>query len=498
MKKFNLLFFIWCLFSLPVSAAGNTVTLHLEQTKQDVVFQIMWENREQEAEIEILSPSGEKFGNKLTPNTTSETEGNVMVNVGPGTEGDWKVNLRGTGLGEVTVSAGTMPDNLQIDDFQVQENSNSYRFNWKISGSSQDKLKIGLYADTDGSGYDGTCLNEFEGDTSGSAEVRKEKVNNGVCFFYIKAEGSAGIFQYEYASQAFYCDSGNAEELSGLQVCVINKDVCISWEEAVPRTAVLMFDSESLELIQKTVLEETPGYLPFPEDVTRMKVGVARCDEEGMITGPYRLYEASQGVPKDASVLFPEAASTNQRTTQVEVKFAPDCSMTASVNDEILLDEVQETGAYNINLQDGSNEIVIFIQDKEGNGKTFRKEIYVDTTPPQLSVSTELDQTVTSEKKVYLEGYSEAGAALSCNGETVQMVGSYFSIPCKLNYGKNKLILRAEDAAGNAAEYSAVVTRKFWNSKMAGTMVLAGIGLTLFLIYAVTFIRGTWKKRKSR
>ena len=127
-----------------------------------------------------------------------------------------------------------------------------------------------------------------------------------------------------------------------------------------------------------------------------------------------------------------------------------------------------EPGTYQVNLLDGENTLVFLVTAENGAVRSFQKELYVDSTPPQLSVKEDIDQTVTDQDAVYLEGYSEAGAMLFCNGQEVEMVGSYFSIRCPLETGDNEILLTAEDVAGNQSRYQAIVTRTVYR-------ILAGI-----------------------
>lgn len=46
---------------------------------------------------------------------------------------------------------------------------------------------------------------------------------------------------------------------------------------------------------------------------------------------------------------------------------------------------------YRVNLEDGDNTVSFVVTDETGNAAEFSKDIYVDTVPPQLSVSEDIN-----------------------------------------------------------------------------------------------------------
>ena len=85
-------------------------------------------------------------------------------------------------------------------------------------------------------------------------------------------------------------------------------------------------------------------------------------------------------------------------------------------------------GQYEIHLEEGDNTIVFLVTDEKGNTATYRKDISLDTSPPQLSVRRNLDQVTTDDSYVYVEGYTEAGVRLTCNGGTRGAGGKLFQL----------------------------------------------------------------------
>lgn len=74
---------------------------------KNYVFQIKWENAEQNAIITITSPSGVSYTNVNNPESQI-SESMVIFNVGHAEQGDWIVNIKGEDLGKVTLDAGEL------------------------------------------------------------------------------------------------------------------------------------------------------------------------------------------------------------------------------------------------------------------------------------------------------------------------------------------------------------------------------------------------------
>lgn len=89
----------------PKKEANFTVNPPANTT--NYVFQIRWENSEQDAIITITSPSGRIYTNVNNPSSYI-TDRMVIFNVGHAEQGDWLVNIKGESLGKVTLDAGEL------------------------------------------------------------------------------------------------------------------------------------------------------------------------------------------------------------------------------------------------------------------------------------------------------------------------------------------------------------------------------------------------------
>lgn len=169
--------------------------------------------------------------------------------------------------------------------------------------------------------------------------------------------------------------------------------------------------------------------------------------------------------------------------------------MSAALNDELLV-EGGKSGQYRVDMKEGDNILVFYLEDPAGNLFSYVKSLQVDTVPPQLSIQRDLDGLSTPDSWVYLEGHSEQGAQLLLNGQPVSMISGYFQVRCDLGLGDNQITLTAQDAAGNQAQYTAVVSRTAQGSNIMYWIIGGVVFLLLAALYVFLFIRGV-KRRKQ-
>ena len=160
-----------------------------------------------------------------------------------------------------------------------------------------------------------------------------------------------------------------------------------------------------------------------------------------------------------------------------------------------MLEGATAQGAYSVELDEGDNTIVFLVSDSDGNTASFVKELYLDSVAPQLSMSKNLDGVTVNEDYIYVEGYTEAGASLTCNSQPVELVGNYFSYRQPLSFGSNEIQVVATDIAGNETRYTASVRRPFLSSDLLKWIILAAAAAALILIETILLVKG---KRRSR
>ncbi len=479
-------------------AATKTVDVILEEDCEKCVFSIVWENADQTAEVEVISPTGQKFGKTETPEQTTISDGGIYIHAGYAQAGTWKVVITGEKLGRVDVSAGELPGAMNIDRFEVDADGEgeglSYRAVWSVSDSAVD-LNVEIYADQNSQGFDGTRVASFQSTPAGEGTFQLSNLDNGYYFFYIKVYDRIGAFSYRYADKAIaYENAGSPEKLEDVTAYCLNGDVYISWEGDNDTYKVMLFSAATNELLFEEEIRGNSCVLAFPEGHEEVLAGVASYDRNRL--GKFDFHKVSAKSLPEASVVYPEENVTNQTAIFAEVAFDQEYHVSATLNQDLLLENGDRAGKYQISLKEGNNDIVFMVSDDEGNMRTFLKTIYLDSIPPQLAIKHDINKVRTGDSHIYIEGYTEAGAVLYCNDEPVELVNNYFSLRYDLSLGRNEIVISAKDVAGNEALYSAEVNRTILTGSSLRWIIIGIIGVVLLLLEMIFLVKGV-KRRKN-
>ena len=95
-------------FPAAAMAKTETVEINVGEGAENYVFQIVWENTDQEAQVEITSPDGVVYSTEETPEAVSG-EGLIVFNVGAAAAGTWQVAITWVALCMVQVDGRELP-----------------------------------------------------------------------------------------------------------------------------------------------------------------------------------------------------------------------------------------------------------------------------------------------------------------------------------------------------------------------------------------------------
>lgn len=491
---FLVLSFMTVLFPLAAFAKTEEYEIQLDEAKENYVFSIQWENTDQQADVVVTSPGGKTYTLENMPQAQAG-EGELMFWFASAEAGTWKVKITGEGLGTVTLDSGVMPDRMNIASFSVQMSGENGTASWTIQ-DSEEELTLEIWAAPDPVNYGGERLTSVRRKASDQCEFSMSRLDSGEYYLYLKAIGTDEIFAVQYAdSPVSWRKAGALPKLDGVQARMLDDDLWISWEEMEDADSyrILVYDSATGELIaDENVTEETQWFGEIPESIDTLEAAVAACSWRD--TGDFELYTVTRGNFDGVSVTFPEEEHINLKTVYVEVTFTGTYTVSAALNGEMLMENMDQAGKYRVDMEEGENRISFYVADEAGNIRSFGKDLHVDVTAPQLSILRDLNGLSTSEDHIYLEGHTEGGAVLTLNGETVETQNGYFSIRCPLSAGKNQLELLATDAAGNESRYSAVVERPWMSAQILLWIVCVAVAVVLLVVYVLLLIRGRRKK----
>lgn len=500
MKKYSGIFicslFLMLLLSVNAFADTKELTIDINGEYTNAAFYITWENYEQKANVELISPDGTIYSKSISPEAVYEASGEAIIRVGQAAKGIWKIKVIGDNLGVIDVSAGQIPNSLIIDSFTVAEKEGRYEASYSVSDCPEN-IFVEVFADTDSVGYNGTRVFSGNGISAGTVELNLGGLNAGEYHFYIRISVD-GISKREYGDTVISYQNPDVtaivEDVTGGKY---NDGYYISWncESEHDKFQVYVWN-EQLNL--KTI-EELQGedfyYGDFDEDETKVYLAVVKAGTKCN----YQKIQVSADTEINADVVYDvEKDITSHKFITAQVTFDGKYAIDAYLNDEQKIENEKEPGTYKISMSDGDNEVVFCITDENGNVKEFVKEIYVDTVAPALSVSEDLNNLTVSKDYVYLSGYSETGAVLTLNGREIQMKKGYFNEKVNLDLGKNKIELVAEDVAGNQSRYTATIHYELSKESKTTWYVVFAVAGILFIIYIIVFIRGIKRRKIER
>lgn len=115
---------------------------------------------------------------------------------------------------------------------------------------------------------------------------------------------------------------------------------------------------------------------------------------------------------------------------------------------------VDNSGRFRVQykLAEGDNQIEIQAADPAGNTTRLLRTVSLVTEPPDIVLTSPLDNEWTNQQVLTIEGRTRPGAALTINQQAVRVdADGYFKHETILNEGDNSLRLVATDEVGNVA-----------------------------------------------
>jgi len=136
---------------------------------------------------------------------------------------------------------------------------------------------------------------------------------------------------------------------------------------------------------------------------------------------------------------------------------------------QVTLDPNNGQFSYMVLLKEGANRIVIRAVDKIGNTYEVVRNVFLDTTPPPLTVTSPTEGLVTSNPKLVVDGLTDINAVITINEISVATEGGAFKKTMTLKEGMNQIVIISTDLAGNRA----TIIRKVFLDTFAGIQIFA-------------------------
>lgn len=476
-------------FSIPAHAAEYEERFVINKEINRCMFQIYWENKDETANVVLISPEGTVF-DKSNKNYHS-TEGLVWITVDVASPGEWVIKVDGNNLGSINYQAGSIPEYVRIADFNVtQVNSNEFDISWNVV-NSYGTLNFFVYADRNNSGYGGIKVEQFLGESSGTRRIKIDNIDTGEYFLYIKVMDSMEIPDSRYSESYFKIVNPDApQKLSNLVYGVFNDGVYAKWDALLDNAEYkfMLFKKGVAMPFFETVTADNWFVYPALVDAQNIELAVAGI-KNGKV-GDYERFNVNKDINLKYKIEFPQNDVINSKSIRLFADFEKPILMSIYINDKMVIEKTNKAGDYRIDLTEGENTVGVVMVDDRGNIKSEEKSFYVDTYPPQLNILTDLDGKRVTTPSVFITGKTEPSAALSINNDsvTVDNNGSY-SYKAKLLPGSNTIAITAKDIAGNESKIILKVEFDFFGSPIFYIIAGLAIFIGLAIYYLIVFIR---------
>ncbi len=169
------------------------------------------------------------------------------------------------------------------------------------------------------------------------------------------------------------------------------------------------------------------------------------------------------------------ASLTNTNPYDIRLGFSDGISGINTNSLKISINDIDKTSSFNITttgfsgsasgdilLPEGTNIIKAGISDFAGNTSTASTSFTVDTTPPQINITSPIDNAIFTTTPITVTGTVtdnlDNNPTVTVNGEEATVTGETFSVDnITLTPGSNSITATAENAAGNTSFCSTTV-----------------------------------------
>ncbi len=197
----------------------------------------------------------------------------------------------------------------------------------------------------------------------------------------------------------------------------------------------------------------------------------------------------------DATVTYEDLTITNHDSMLVSCELRDEYSVVVLVNGkQVESTGTLKTGTYDFQapIEVGTNEIVTYIVDKDGNMRSTKHSVDKDVITPSLELISSYEDIVTQDESITIEGAVDDFKTLMINCAEIEVEGdNTFKYAYKLKEGVNQIAIIASDEAGNETEYDIAVERVIPEEKPVPWLkiIICAALFGILVIYAFEVIR---------
>ena len=293
-----------------------------------------------------------------------------------------------------------------------------------------------------------------------------------------------------------------ATDIVGLKMYFKDDDFVAEWTDtSCGNVNVDVVNAKNLQKLDSQTVSDCYYSFALDDTIEEIMVSIVPAVSAN-IDGAAKTYTYKVGNHPDAVVTYEDKPVTNQDTIKVSCNMKDSYGVKILVNDnEVKTTDLLGAGEheFDVPLDIGSNHVVTYIVDKDGNMKSTVYDTIKDVVAPNLSLVSDYKDIVTSNEYLTIEGAVDDCDYLTINDTEIKIGDdNKFSFDYKLQDGNNNIVVAASDVAGNMSKYEFSVTKEVKKSDGSLIQDISVIIAALFLFLVVIGLLKRNKKTGTR
>ena len=254
-----------------------------------------------------------------------------------------------------------------------------------------------------------------------------------------------------------------ATDIAGLKMYFKDDSFVAEWTDTTCGTVnVEVVNAKNLQKIDTQQVQGNSYCCPLEPNVQEIMVKIVPAVSSS-VQGAENTFTFKFDNHPDATVTYEDLTITNHDSMLVSCELRDKYSVRILVNGkQVENTDVLDTGIYEfqVPIEVGTNELVTYIVDSDGNMRSTKYSVDKDVIGPSLELVSSYEDIVTQNESIVIEGAVDDFKTLMINSAEVEIEGdNTFKYEYKLKEGVNQIAIIASDEAGNETEYDIAVER---------------------------------------
>lgn len=301
-------------------------------------------------------------------------------------------------------------------------------------------------------------------------------------------------------------DISLSKEIAGLTYYWKDDNIVVTWtDESAGNVDVTVTDSKTLQILGNEKVKQMYYECFVGDSVDEIILTIVPATSSG-IAGAETTFVVKNDYNPDANIVFDSSEYINTATRHGVATVGEEYTLKYVDNGNI----VGASGRlavgdndFEVPVSEGDNNIIVYVVDENGNMKSFKDFVIVDTVPPVLKIEDDITGTSTYNSSISFSGNVSDFDNLYNGTQEIEVdEKGFFDVTATLREGNNEITLVATDKAGNTATYTAYVEMLVRKAPVINPVQIAGFILlvTAIVLLVIFFIKrhgdGNGKKRR--